>query len=350
MRSNYWFIVWPFLIAFLTGCSQPPAEIPTATVAITPTFTLTPQITVSSTPTITPSRTAQTGKDMATFVKETYPDYSSLTPGEKFIKTWEIKNTGTTIWNTSYALVLVSSPQKETLGSPTEIAFPQDVPPGETVSLTVPLTAPAASGNYAVYWSLKNERGETFGVDGDRVWVLIMVCETGKSCSPLVSASSTSASGVTATLTSFTADSPSSRTQFCLTLPDRNYGPAGGSVFLLLDQQSIMASSGGSLSEGCFEFEFPVTEAQISQAQKVAVSIAQVRILGGRTNPQGACETARLTLMAQHLGMDFQCNFSPAGYYSDLQLPTGMTRSQADNLIVDSIEGAIYGPWQLNIK
>lgn len=334
-----------------TGCSTPPAPIPTATATSIPTLTAVPTLTLTPLPSLTPTRPAQTGEDKATFISETFPDYSILAPGEKFIKTWNIKNTGATTWNTSYTLVLDSTPQKEALGSPREIPFPQEVPPGAALSLSVPLTAPSAPGTYAVYWRLKNDREGAFGVDGDRVWALILVCESGKSCTPPVTGGATSRNGVSATLTSFKTGAQSSTVRFCMNLPNRNYGPASAaSISILVDQQSILATTGGSLEVGCFEFEFPVSETQIAQAQNVVVSIGQVRILGGGNDPQGSCASARTGLMAQYPGLDFQCSFSSGGYYTGLQLPAGMTATQADVLIVDAIEGAIYGPWVLKVK
>ena len=37
-------------------------------------------------------------------------------------------------------------------------------PPGGTIPLSVSLTAPTVPGTYAVYWSLKYDRNETFGL------------------------------------------------------------------------------------------------------------------------------------------------------------------------------------------
>jgi hypothetical protein len=54
--------------------------------------------------------------------------------------------------------------------------------------------------------------------------------------------------------------------------------------------------------------------------------------------------------MSQYPGLDFQCSFSMGGYYTNLQLPTGMTETQAQKIILDTIEGAIYGPWVLVIR
>jgi len=59
---------------------------------------------------------------------------------------------------------------------------------------------------------------------------------------------------------------------------------------------------------------------------------------------------AKPGLIAKYPGLGFQCNFNMAGYYTNLQLPAGMTREQAQQIIVDAVEGAIYGPWTLTVR
>lgn len=199
--------LWLMGASLLAGCSisistvLPPAtatmELPTATQS--PTATILPAPASTSTSTSVSTFSVQTGTDVATFIKETYPDYSTVAPGEKFTKTWDIKNIGSNIWNTNYKLVVDAIPQNDSLGSSAEVNFAQEVSPGEIVTLSVPLTAPTKPGTYSVYWKLQNDREETFGVDGDRVWVTIMVCEAGKTCSPPTAGGSISASGISVT-------------------------------------------------------------------------------------------------------------------------------------------------------
>ena len=54
--------------------------------------------------------------------------------------------------------------------------------------------------------------------------------------------------------------------------------------------------------------------------------------------------------MDRYPGLDVECAFSMAGYYTHLQLPAGMTDSQAQQIIVDAIEGAIDGPWVVTVR
>ncbi len=351
--SGLWLVYAFFLVGCISVAPSPP--IPTPTIGLPtlrPTMAVLPMPTVIATMIIVPTNSAQTGKDTATFIKETYPDYSVLTPGEKFIKTWDVKNIGTSTWNMNYVLVVETTPQNDALGSPAEINFPQETQPGNTVTLSVSLTAPATSGTYSVYWKLENDRGETFGVDGDRVWVTIMVCEAGKPCSPPPSGGSTSANGVSVTLTNFTHDAQSATVDFCMAVPYRCYALGSPAPSLLVDQKPTPFLGGGTIAPwGCYEMKYQISAAEIKQARHIMLSIdSALRMSPPPGDPDAACQSARPTLMAQYPGLDFQCHFSMAGYYTDLQLPDGITREQAQQIIFDTIEGAIYGPWVLNIK
>ncbi|MGD0708532.1 MAG: NBR1-Ig-like domain-containing protein [Anaerolineaceae bacterium] len=293
--------------------------------------------------------------DKASFVSETYPDNSVVTAGEQFTKTWVIKNTGSSTWTTAYQLVLSAAPQGDTLGSPTLLNFSQEAAPGETVSLSVPLVAPATSGTYAVYWSIRNEHGETVAVDGGNLWAKVQVCEAGQACSssPAGNGNTTTASGVTATLTHFTYDAQSATVDYCMSVSFHTY-ILDSTPSLLIDQKAAPFLTGGSdfaNGAGCMQTTYQAGAAEIEQAQHIVLSIdGSLRMSPPPGDPNVACQAARLNLVAQHPGLDFQCHFSMAGYYTNLQLPADMTREQADQLITDAIEGAIYGPWLLTLK
>ena len=176
-----------------------------------------------------------------------------------------------------------------------------------------------------------------------------MVCEAGKTCSPPSPSSSSSASGISVTLTSFTPGPQSTDVRFCMTLPSIYYDLLTSPV-LIVEQKTFQISTGSSSSpHGCYQFEYPVSATEISQAEHISLSIDNVRVSPARY-PHEDCQSARVSLIIQYPGLDFQCSFSMAGYYTSLQLPTGMTREQADQIITDAVEGAIYGPWTLTIR
>ena len=119
----------------LAGCISISRVSPQATATIElPSVTQSPTATSLPTPASTASSTnitavsVQTGTDRAIFIKETYPDYSSVAPGEKFTKTWDIKNIGSNTWSTNYKLVVAATPQNDSLGSPAEVNLrPRDI-------------------------------------------------------------------------------------------------------------------------------------------------------------------------------------------------------------------------------
>lgn len=300
-------------------------------------------------------------KDRATFLGENFPDNSILIPGEVFVKTWEIKNIGSTQWSTGYQLIAVSSPSGDSLGSPAMINFPKETAPGESVQLSVSLTAPVKTGSYTLFWIIKNETGEVVSVDGDRLWVKIQVCETKQACNQAVGGgASTNKSGVTITITNFFYNTQITTVNYCISIAGlqdwralREYHSWPAAPKLLLDQKSAPFQEGGSdfsSGDGCAYMVYQANATEIEQAQQVSLVIDSLRMGIPPGDPNIACETARKTLLTQYPGLNFQCNFSMAGYYTDLQPPSGMSWADADSLINATIEGAIYGPWTLILK
>ncbi|MFH1183628.1 MAG: NBR1-Ig-like domain-containing protein [Chloroflexota bacterium] len=122
------------------------------------------------------SAQAASACNAAQFVVDvTIPDGTYINPGATFVKTWRLKNVGTCTWNTSYALVFDSGEQ---MGTTSTVMFPKFVSPGQSVDLTVTLTAPTSAGLYRGYWKLKSSSGQIFGI-GDpftsAFWVEIRV-------------------------------------------------------------------------------------------------------------------------------------------------------------------------------
>ena len=110
---------------------------------------------------ILPTATSKAYCDWASFVKDvTIPDGTVVQAGNTFVKTWRLKNRGTCTWTADYALIYSSGNQ---MGQTATVKFPGNVAPGETVDLSVSLTAPASSGNYRGYWMLRNSSGAIFG-------------------------------------------------------------------------------------------------------------------------------------------------------------------------------------------
>ena len=140
---------------------------------VTPPPTITgtpPTATVTTTPgggtvTVPPSSC-----DRAQFIADVnVPDGTVMAPGATFTKTWRLKNIGACAWSTSYQLVFFSGQQ---MGAPASVAFPQNVAVGQTVDISVNMTAPNTAGSYRGYWMFKNASGQLFGIgpQGNRPW------------------------------------------------------------------------------------------------------------------------------------------------------------------------------------
>lgn len=156
------------LTALVPQATTPaPTDEPTPTEqAGTPTTTSTPAPTGTTTPC-----------DRAQFVSDVnYPDGTDVAPGAAFTKTWRLRNTGTCTWTSSYALVFDSG---DSMGAPASTQLTVGtVAPGQTIDVSVNLTAPAAPGTYRGNFRLRNGSGVLFGI-GDAgtgaFWVQIDV-------------------------------------------------------------------------------------------------------------------------------------------------------------------------------
>jgi len=124
-----------------------------------------PAITTVAPPTVAPPPTrvvptATSTCDIAQFITDvTIPDGTVLTPGQAFTKTWRIKNVGTCSWTPSYAVVFSSG---NSMNGPATQALTGNVNTGQTVDISINLTAPSTPGDYTGYWKLRNAAGVLF--------------------------------------------------------------------------------------------------------------------------------------------------------------------------------------------
>jgi hypothetical protein len=103
--------------------------------------------------------------DLAGFITDvTIPDGTIMTPGETFTKTWRLINNGSCAWTSGYSLYFFSGDQ---MGGPSSQQLtPSIVNPGQSVAISVNLTAPAAAGAYKGNWKIKNPSGDIFSLNG----------------------------------------------------------------------------------------------------------------------------------------------------------------------------------------
>jgi next-to-BRCA1 protein 1 len=108
--------------------------------------------------------------DSLTFVEDVnVPDDTNMSPGQDFIKTWRVKNTGSCPWGEGYELVYAEY-EDEMSGQPQPLT--EVVQPGQEVEISVQFTAPDQIGNYLSAWQMSNPAGVTFE---DIIFVKIIV-------------------------------------------------------------------------------------------------------------------------------------------------------------------------------
>jgi Ig-like domain-containing protein len=94
-----------------------------------------------------------------TTVDVNIPDGTTMAPGQDFVKTWRVKNSGSCPWGEGYELVYAGYAD-EMSGQFQPIT--EVVQPGQEVELSVQFTAPDAVGEYVSAWQLSNPTGVTF--------------------------------------------------------------------------------------------------------------------------------------------------------------------------------------------
>lgn len=141
-----------------------------------PTSTPVPMLTALSKKPQSTNASSDVCVNAAEFIKDiTIPDDTRVKAGQKFTKVWEFKNVGTCIWTPDYALVFVWG---DRMGGQSPKPIGVTVQPGETVALSIELTAPkemdACQGN----WMFLDSLGERFGTGysaQDFFWVSIFI-------------------------------------------------------------------------------------------------------------------------------------------------------------------------------
>jgi hypothetical protein len=155
-----------------------PAALPTNT-PVPPTAILPTSTSVPPTPVPPTATQQQIPCDRVSLVDDiTYPDGTDVTAGTKFNKTWRLRNNGTCTWNSSYSIVFISG---DSMGGPAAQSLTTGtVAPGQSIDVTVKLTAPDNPRTYTGNWKLRNGSNVIFGLGPDATdpfWVKIDVVE-----------------------------------------------------------------------------------------------------------------------------------------------------------------------------
>jgi hypothetical protein len=158
-----------------------PTNTPTLAPTMTSAATDLPSVTPTSVQLTTPCYRAYFVKDV------TIPDYyDDLAPGEKFVKTWRLKNTGNCDWPDGTMAVFLSGSQ---LDAPSSQELGGGVAVGGEVDISITMKAPLEAGTFTGYWMLKIPNGGRFGIgdSGDQsFWVIIVVSSSSTTKTPSI--------------------------------------------------------------------------------------------------------------------------------------------------------------------
>ncbi len=117
-------------------------------------------INVGGSPPVGPTRTPNPCVVGARFLGDvTIPPGSVIQPGTAFQKTWQVQNTGSCIWINTYGIQNIAG---GTLSAQSPSPIPY-TPPGQTVNISLNMTAPQPPGNYNSVWQLRAANGALFG-------------------------------------------------------------------------------------------------------------------------------------------------------------------------------------------
>ncbi len=163
------------VITFSSGLTQTAMAMPTST--STPTLTPSPTSTVTLAVTNTPGTPRASGAgilptascySMAFVSDVTIPDNTNMKPGQKFTKTWRVKNNGTCTWEAGYKFNFIGG---DAMGGAT-LTLDKALSPGAETELSISMTAPSTAGTHRSNWRMANATGTNFG---DEVYVIVVV-------------------------------------------------------------------------------------------------------------------------------------------------------------------------------
>lgn len=107
----------------------------------------------------------------------TVPDYTAVKPGAPFTKTWRIKNVSSCDWGVGFVWISVGGDAMSDPGW----AFVPPTPKGETVDISIEMTAPTTPGTYQGLWRIQAPDGRKFGASPAYAIITVPGASTGSS-------------------------------------------------------------------------------------------------------------------------------------------------------------------------
>ena len=168
----------PTAAFFVTSTLPPTRQVISLPTEILPTDTLgmsttgTPGTPSNETAVPTGASGAGSCQDSALMIADvTVPDNAQMSKGQKFTKTWRFMNNGKCNWS-GYSIAFVAG---DRMASPETAPVPETAT-GNTVDVSVELTAPSADGSYTGFYELRKANGETLPIGIEKTfWVKILI-------------------------------------------------------------------------------------------------------------------------------------------------------------------------------
>lgn len=125
------------------------------------------------TSTSTPSPDADP-RDASIFVEETIADGTLMAPGQRFTKTWTIRNAGSVPWRDRRLTRVGIAAGSGLITTPVQVPIP-DIEPGEEVTIAVPCVAHFVEGTSNAAFKMTDAAGRHFFPDRYLVGLQVQV-------------------------------------------------------------------------------------------------------------------------------------------------------------------------------
>jgi hypothetical protein len=113
--------------------------------------------------------------DASEFVRDvSIPDNTQVRVGQQFVKTWEIRDTGSVRWTDRYLQRVGGSETTADCRTPARVPVPA-TEPGGTVQIAVPVNPQGPPGVCKVYWKMVDEAGAQVMPSARPVYFLVVV-------------------------------------------------------------------------------------------------------------------------------------------------------------------------------
>ncbi len=142
-----------------TATPEPSATSAEAVATVVPTQVAANPIATTATPVPVDPNTAFGCYNAAFMAHVTLPYAPPFNPGERFTKTWRVKNTGTCDWPRGFKIMFISG---DRFGADT-VELGQKVTAGAVTEISIDMKAPYLTGVVSSNWQVATEIGKPFG-------------------------------------------------------------------------------------------------------------------------------------------------------------------------------------------